>query len=480
MRGATVIAGGLGAAIGLLAGLWLGGTTRGEPETELVAPSTPTGAGAPVAGAPVAEAALEAPTLAGAPAARAAKAAQRLEGALDAQGQVVRAPSALRELLAQALRVRYAAKFEGATLAEAEIEACLDLVPKQLDGMLAVFLGRIAERQRQREGTGVLSDPAEIVLQAASRGGYVATPSNFDPQAPPFDLSKPPKDWNGRGGVRGGVLPPGMALRVTEVALEVTPTEVGPSAAGARVRLQGLHPRAPLRIGRVQGRHASQWETDVLLEDLEHAQLALWVEAGSAQAIVRGRLVPIPGPEAVDRGVFKLRSIEGGGLVSPELVVLQVRAVHSGGNPCTVTLDGSDNGYVREHAAQSVWEEPTGEPASGRESRVHASGAGAIPPGQVLEVTRAEYRAWRTRSAGSSSQASATLVGSNVFSLTAKEGGSDEARGAWEGRVLIRPGQEDHVQVSASYHACVEVRLVGRLLDEREAAAAGAKSPDAR
>jgi len=82
---------------------------------------------------------------------------------------------------------------------------------------------------------------------------------------------------------------------------------------------------------------------------------------------------------------------------------------------------------------------------------------GRIPAGQTLVVTRATW--WSaTYNESSHSRFKLTVAGKV---LAERKGKGEPENGAWSGRLVIRPGEEERTSLEVGYFASADVLLLG-------------------
>jgi|GEM_PF-3766864 len=468
MGSTVLVAGSVGLALGLFAGWWLGTRELDAPSgaaDELVPASAPVGT-AERRGSPE-ELGASPRLIPGEPSSTAAGRARggARSGVLGPDGRVQSVPSALPELFAEALRARHAAQAEGSALAEEEVAARVADLPDQINGLVDAALYRAGWRAGQLRTHTLLKDPVELVLQvAALNHGSVGLLQPTPEGQGPIDFGHPPASWSPVHLTQGGILPAGRVLLVEEIALRLIPAP----GTGGSCKLASADGDL-VRVGTCIGPHRSLFRGRLIIDEGREDSLRLIVQSGGAEAILRGRLIE---RASRPRGAPPLTLVEneGGGFLGSEEVLLQMLAVHQGGNPCILDLSGQSNGYVRDARAAPVWLDASAGSPQG-DGRYHARGTGTIPPGKVYEVTRVDYRGWVTRAQGSHSRL-AVVAGGSL--LTSDKSTESEFQGVWTGSHIVRPGDESSVKISASYYACVEARIEGRLVD------ASAVGPDGK
>lgn len=99
-----------------------------------------------------------------------------------------------------------------------------------------------------------------------------------------------------------------------------------------------------------------------------------------------------------------------------------------------------------------------------KRSKRFLSGGGVFPPGKAFEVTRIDYRGRLSAKGGSHSDLVIRAGRRTLVSTNADEG--TRPAGTWTGSVVVREGGRRGLGVTASYHALVEARVQGRLIDD--------------
>jgi hypothetical protein len=168
---------------------------------------------------------------------------------------------------------------------------------------------------------------------------------------------------------------------------------------------------------------------------------------------------------------FRMVRFEGDGYLTGDPVLIQVVADHGGGTPRTIYLDGSDNGRFDERSDGDVWDgnAPLEEL---KQARAHIEGAGVLPPGKAFEVTRVTWRGRRLASE-SHSKLLINVGGTDVLRLPDRSAGrpprdgppEEFVQGTWNGRVVLTDLGRKSLEVTAAYHAMLEARIEGALVD---------------
>jgi len=229
-----------------------------------------------------------------------------------------------------------------------------------------------------------------------------------------------PGDRNGHGEIRLA-FPDGDVFRIVD--------EAGPY----RLWLAG---RALVPLSRVP---------EVMLEaaDSSAAEVRLYGRVLTPEKAAE--LGPAPFVEAeprgdVERAGGKLGRLKKWTLDKPR-VLLQVRAGAISGNPARVHMLGRGSGWVARVLPNPLNME--------REIRmsddaIGFAGGARIPAGKVWVITRVSYEG---RAGGDSNGAGEFLVQAGGEVLARADRDNPRAKGVWEGRIEVRPGEESGVFV---------------------------------
>jgi hypothetical protein len=229
-----------------------------------------------------------------------------------------------------------------------------------------------------------------------------------------------PGDTNGHGEVRIA-FPDGDAFRIVD--------EPGPY----RVWLEG---RALVRAGAI---------TEVLVEA---------ANSSAAEVRLRGRVLSpdraaelgsLPFAEAeapggVERAGGKMGLVRRWSMDRPR-ALLQARAGSVGGNPVRVTLLGRGSNHLKRVLPGPLNMERE---VRKQDDAIGFAGGGRVPPGKVWVITRIDYEGTAN---GDSNGPGEFLVqvGDQVIAHATKD--LKAAKGVWEGRLEVRPGEEAGVFV---------------------------------
>jgi hypothetical protein len=233
-------------------------------------------------------------------------------------------------------------------------------------------------------------------------------------------LAAAPGDSNGHGEVRVK-FPGGDAFRIVD--------ESGPY----RVWLAG---RAIV--------HSSQ-APEVMVEA---------ANSSAAEVRMRGRFVygeeaaalsPVPFDEAIAPGGIERVGGKVGllrkWLLEKPRAVLQARAGAVGGNPVRVTLLGRGSNYLKRLLPGPISMERV---TRMQDEAVAFSGGGRVPTGKVWVITRIEYEGTAD---GDSNGNGEFLVQVGDELIVRADRDHPSAKGVWEGRLEVRPGEERGVFV---------------------------------
>lgn len=215
--------------------------------------------------------------------------------------------------------------------------------------------------------------------------------------------------------------------------------------------VEALRARLPRDENSVRAEISAEYES-MVGEPIPEAVLA---QATSAVLQSVRRLVKQAVARAVDEG---RKSPLTNTLVGP-LVILQVRSGAGGGNPSRVDMVGGLSGYVDERSRREIpWSPVVG---INEDSRAFALG-GSIPRGKAFVITRAT---WRGVAAGDSNGHGEFVVRVGRRTLASARDDKAVREGSWEGRIVIRAGEESQVQCEVANSSHVEARLEGELVD---------------
>jgi hypothetical protein len=134
--------------------------------------------------------------------------------------------------------------------------------------------------------------------------------------------------------------------------------------------------------------------------------------------------------------------------------VLQARAGHSGGGPVSLTLHGKTSPYVNRIETLPL---DLTQPPTNKDPALVYGEVGRIPADQVLVVTRASW--WSATYDESSHCRFKLTVAGEV--LAERKGKGEAENGAWSGRLVIRPGEEERTSLEVGFFASADVLLVG-------------------
>ena len=120
---------------------------------------------------------------------------------------------------------------------------------------------------------------------------------------------------------------------------------------------------------------------------------------------------------------------------------------------------GGLSGYVDERSRREIaWNPVVG---SREDSRAFVLG-GAIPQDKAFVITRVT---WRGVAAGDSNGHGEFVVRVGRRTLASARDDKAVREGTWEGRIVIRAGEESQVQCEVANSSHVEARLEGELVD---------------
>lgn len=255
------------------------------------------------------------------------------------------------------------------------------------------------------------------------------------PQAMPQDLD----GARGRAGAAGRDGEPGGAgLSASSLAGPVTP--VGEPVSGSWTG------RLVVRPGQEEGTH------------LEVSYFT------SGEALLFGELVALDSLPSEERGPKRAAPTtpvakKPEDPPPPELarprVVLQARAGAGGGNPNRIDLSGKKNAYVERVESQPL--DLATPPLTRDPSLVYCEG-GRVPTGQAFVITRAT---WSGTTKGDSNGPGGLklVIAGKVIALA--EEGEEPVYGAWNGRLVVRPGEESQTFLEIRNSSTADVLLTG-------------------
>jgi len=232
-----------------------------------------------------------------------------------------------------------------------------------------------------------------------------------------------PGDANGHGEVRVA-LPGGDILRIVD--------EAGPYQVWL--------------AGRELLRASDAAEVVVETANSSNAEVRLrgrLLSPEGAEALTPLAFQPAEPPEGVDRAGGKVGLLRKWLLGKPR-AQLQVRSGAVGGNPVRVTLLGKGTLYLR-----SLVPAPLNMDRAVRmqDESVAFTGGGRVPPGKVWVITRVTYEGTATGDSNGDGAFRVAAGGEEIVRI-----GRDRkaAKGVWEGRIEVRPGEESTVFVEVS------------------------------
>lgn len=339
-------------------------------------------------------------------------------------------------------------------------------------------------------------NPVEIGM-AGSTSIYV---DRVDPQ--PLDLTLPPEDRApALVHFEGGHVPSGMAFVVTRatwwsqtfragptvplrlVVAGVTLAELAPPQALPQ-DLDGARGRAgaPGRDGEPGGAGLSassfagpvtpvgeplsgSWTGRLVVrpgqEEGTHLEVSYFT---SGEALLFGELVALdslpteerwPKRAAPATPVAKKPEDPPPAELARPRVVLQARAGAGGGNPNRIDLSGKRNAHVERIESQPL--DLATPPRLRDPSLVYCEG-GRVPAGQAFVVTRATWSG--TTKGDTNGQGGLRLVIAGQEIALAKEG-EEPVLGAWNGQLVVRPGEESKTYLEIRNSSTAEVLLTG-------------------
>src|SRR5439155_4722981 len=144
---------------------------------------------------------------------------------------------------------------------------------------------------------------------------------------------------------------------------------------------------------------------------------------------------------AVRRAVEAGRKLPLATTLAAPLVVLQVRSGAGGGNPNRVDMIGGLSPYVVARSRTEISWSPAVD--LHESSRAYALG-GRVPKGKAFAVTKVT---WRAVAAGDSNGPGEYYVRLGSETIAHDRDNSSTFEGKWDGRVVIRAGEESTVQV---------------------------------
>jgi len=322
----------------------------------------------------------------------------------------------------------------------------------------------LADRAALRDRIGTLAGEAEIVLQvrgsrasvnaegSSERGATAAAP--LDLATEPGRASKEPD----QSYFKGGVIPYGSIFVVDRAEVTIALGDYDAPACDARMWY------GPLLAARGGPRRLHAVFVGASRVGAgEQGRVVLTADGAYAAAEMRlhGRVVA-EADAPPDKSLVWQEDGAQGYLHDGASVRLQVRAGHGGGNPNTVDLGGSRNGFINGVSATPVWDDAA-KPDKIGSSLAWRDGAGLVPPGFVFRVQRID---WRTRlHEGDQNSRFELQVGPWTGSRTVARNGKDVSAdaGMWTGNFVVHPGEESQVALTCAYYGFAEAVVYGRL-----------------
>jgi hypothetical protein len=323
----------------------------------------------------------------------------------------------------------------------------------------AARLGQsVAGRERVRADAGDISG-SPLLLQVLGRGNVVLTRRGTD--AEPLNVSGPPAGGNERVSERtyvtAGLVPPGQTFLIERAVVHASFADYG----RVSVSLPDMEDLQWDRRERGIDKVDAELKGLVRLRHGRESEVRLNGYMVAASVELHGRLVPAAeGEDAAPRPL-----VMGDGWLTGEPVLIQVFADHGGGNPRTVYLNGKLY-RIDSLERETIWTE-TPRLRERRGSFAHYRGCGLVPAGKAYRITRVEYRAFLDPDKGRNSDLVIRVGGNEVVKKTAPEG--SVVNGAWDGDVLVHPGQEEGVSLTCSMYGLAEMVVYGALVDEPKA-----------
>ncbi len=179
-----------------------------------------------------------------------------------------------------------------------------------------------------------------------------------------------------------------------------------------------------------------------------------------------------PGPDETAQNGIVLRPpvttesvstpLRGGPFSEPH-VLLSVRSGAGGGNPNRIDMLGGKSIYVREVTHVPLVWDPFVEINETSRAYVHGN---PVPAGKVFVITSVT---WRGVAAGDSNGRGEVVIRAGDKELAKWRDDGRPRKGAFAGRILIRPGDESKVNVEVANSSHVEALFEGVLVDESAA-----------
>jgi hypothetical protein len=196
-------------------------------------------------------------------------------------------------------------------------------------------------------------------------------------------------------------------------------------------------------------------------EERTYLQASLFT---NAEAFLYGELVPLASvprellrpkrPAAAPPVVQKAEDPPPPELSRPR-VVLQARTGARGGNPNRIDMLGKKNAYVERIEAQPL--DLTTPPLMRDPSLVYCEG-GRLPTGQSFVITRATWSGTTKGDSNGPGELRLVIAGKEI---ALEEEGEEPVLGAWNGRLVVRPGEEPETYVEIRNSSTADVLLTG-------------------
>jgi hypothetical protein len=136
-------------------------------------------------------------------------------------------------------------------------------------------------------------------------------------------------------------------------------------------------------------------------------------------------------------------------------VVLQARAGARGGNPNRIDLLGKKNAYVERIETRSL--DLATPPLVSDPSLVYCEG-GRVPAGQTFVITRATWSGSTKGDYNGPGGLELVIAGKEI---AREEEGEEPVLGAWNGRLVVRPGEESETYLEIRNSSTADVLLTG-------------------
>jgi hypothetical protein len=344
-------------------------------------------------------------------------------------------------------------------LLDAAVREVAEFVAAQRANRAKWIGGAVRSRERARNEMGEI-DGSPLLLQVQS-GSWARAQLDRNGNSASFPVGQVALDTEQRSHVTGGTVPPGKCFVIERVVVS------------AQLGVPDRNPEGRLEI-ELPGNSRLKWDHALRRLEIElrgrrilrHGQeshVAAFVIQGSASVEVHGRLVDRAVADALTE--VPLTTGGGDGFLGGKPVVMQVFADHGGGNPRTLALTGEGNHRIDSAAVENIWE-AIGSLRDTPGSKSYAEGCGLVPPGKVFRIRRILYRARLDPQGERNSRLKIEACGTTVVETDASKQKSVE--GAWDGDVVVRPGEEERVTLTCAYYALAEMTVIGAIEDAPE------------